>query len=1013
MAQIQQILLEMEHFLNGQDCSDSEHFRRLAALYADACRIVNEALSECRSLIESGNARQALLLNCRNTPSLTERARILLFPGRSKWVELCCLYHVSIPAEPDMALIEQLESGDFSESVEQNSDLIAQWRVLGHSGTLHEKILLLRKLLKKDTSTDIWRKNLEIAERAWIREKLNEAAAAQKHHDAACLDGIIRQLESSELLHPVPPSETDPYRQDVQAYRASQIREKAGKLLARIENAASMEDTAALGEALCAWNTLSQDPLFDAPSGGDAELLKRAREHFDRKQEQLLLQERSRELHQKLNHLIGMGEDFPRIRAEMCNLTELNVPVDAGLKERYQVLEEEFQLKQKRAARQKVIVWCSGVMLLCVGVALTLYGLNRWYNKRDVCRQMTAFLQQQKPLEIRRYFETLKKEKNPAVRDTEVLALLKKAENMREDQIEQSKSVVRRIEQLRKKLAAGDSDGCRELLDEAWKRFHSQEQQVELESLRLQYGDLLKKKQQERDGSYADALLKLQDAGKKLSRRCDNPQGLELSALDRDLRALENQLKAVSREGVSENFRRHNDRLVGEMLANLNAKVRDTGQYLQLRHKLRYPANAVEFLDALDKIPSLPAFSSPLEKEFESAVRGKDQERLFMNSEFAKKDGKAPDVFSHHPYMQDFQFIRISEETLKNFRSELERLKAEAKTWDLFEVVIPSGGRDYYFYLQGPLSDDNFCLYRAKGQAGGSYRDMRLSVCQPENRTLELLFLIEKQRNSYTLVLQPPPPGLPEKFTSISFAQLRSWAGRKDINKALHYTMFMETLKRLEVISEPEKLREAVLHEIRFYASSRRGNPMARLKIIRSLLKLYGSFSVIDQVFAQGIEGKLASFPAEPTAWNVDRDEIERDIVFFTSPEYAAQQAIRDRTMQLYRKVLNAMQPNPSGVIYLENGRIRIHFFYKKIPELRYFVHLQSVQKGSRFCLLPESLLAKPDSAVSSLAPELTDLENGTLFHSCLLYPQDELLLNHEEVYSIPASIPTNMRSRP
>jgi len=192
---------QIQDLLVAGEAVAKEKAAELVWAYATACRQLNERAQQCLDLLRQGRRSDAQRL-AKEPPDLEQELRLLDFPERSDWLDLCESAGMPIAQglDPDAlgTIFTQIrtEGGRFDVLLKMFKRM-----ALGHA-PLADRLRVLRQIRKADPQHDLWLDDVRAFETARQAELLRETEAADAAGDLQTLEAVLAELKSTDWLTP-------------------------------------------------------------------------------------------------------------------------------------------------------------------------------------------------------------------------------------------------------------------------------------------------------------------------------------------------------------------------------------------------------------------------------------------------------------------------------------------------------------------------------------------------------------------------------------------------------------------------------------------------------------------------------------------------------------------------------------------------------------------------------------------------------------------------------------------
>jgi hypothetical protein len=192
---------QIQHILSTGEPVAKEKVAELVWAYASACRRLNERAQKCLDFLRQGRRADALNL-AKVPPDLQQELRLLDFPERSAWLDLCETAGLPIAQSLDTNALDAIIQETYSEGGTLDRLLKTFKRMSIGRAPLADRLRILRRIRRADPQPDLWLEDIRAFEAARQGELLNEAEEADGKGDLAALESLLAELRSGEWLAP-------------------------------------------------------------------------------------------------------------------------------------------------------------------------------------------------------------------------------------------------------------------------------------------------------------------------------------------------------------------------------------------------------------------------------------------------------------------------------------------------------------------------------------------------------------------------------------------------------------------------------------------------------------------------------------------------------------------------------------------------------------------------------------------------------------------------------------------
>lgn len=1015
MAKISEIINEMEQLLNSADQSNSLKGQHLAESYADICRDVNESLAECQSLFLMGAYSEARRLNSRARPPFTERCRILDFPHRREWIGLCRLYNWPIPPELNEKVVKLLLDDDEKKIELSIEELQSQWRRIIRDGSLHEKLILARKIYAL-SPTGVWRANLLNVEHPWVNELKAGANEALNEGRLDEVAEIYGELISPELLQKLPENDLKKFKEATEAFRISQIEKKKKDLLEEIACCYSSMLLPELDDALTRWAELEDDPLFSVTQEEQLQISE-ARTFFQEQQAQANAEQLFFSLQNQLETLLNDEADPHEIERIYHSLLQLDRPINPMLEERVSDLNERLALEAGRKHFRRCIYWGSSAIAVTLLIFTGIFLIQRELELRRDTAKIKEMVSARHFDAALQYCDKIAQERPATAKRAALVALRKEVEGLCSEAAAAAGTFEDISQKLRKtyfntaKILDPDVEKLFSELDERAKLL-PEEKSSEKNELFQQYIELRNLAWGKNEAAFVREISGFQNRMNSLMANMETlaeaDASTRISSLKMESSALLHKYQSKVRKESYEQW----DKNFKDYAAQMDKKMQEYRQLLNDMHALSRPDNLDDYNRVLQDVRSR---SGKLFNRFETAAKQFPSE-LALHDLVSDQTKLLPVInqYLYNPLCRDIHradMLRrqhLNTPSIRLKKVEYLRKNILEKEYKVYELIMLGNQMRYHFYLEDPAKDIEVewnwekTLVKAVGirflTTSGSKADAVFRISSENVRAgkgkKRLRPPVSFDEQSLSLKLQFMPEQkcgkLPEFMQLASPAVLKK---RSQLSYAGHYLLFRDILQEFSGSwGNPE-----IFHALLKTADNKDlTNVYAKAGLIKHLLTLlpvsndpfYRDLLALSQFINRYTFGKRENWqdPRLTCEFPQDAAEFDRGLAKLN----LAQKFSR---ILLSEKLLEEVIKNPVravGIFYKEpNGSWSLHPFKYEADVFLYdevvIMHKSSEDPGKYNCTaLVPAKFATPVPA-EKIAPELQD----NLYHGQLVYAKN------------------------
>ncbi|MBQ7694348.1 MAG: hypothetical protein IJT50_04430 [Lentisphaeria bacterium] len=625
MAQLRTTVENIKRLIQSGDLSDTPELRRLHGELLELHAALDAGLEKCRVLIAEEAFKEARGLSDSFAPPLTEQAELLLFPGWEEFFAVCREYGLDSPKRPDPALLNRL-SAPVTGGDKHLHALLQDYRRIARSGSLQERIELLRKIVKKLPDSRRWHNDLAAAEHAWFQEmeqSLNHLPPGDE--GLALLERFCREVLSPDLTAPVKPELEERIRKLLLPRQQEKIRRGIEERLGKLTELLAARDLPRLRAAFDEWQSFCANPqvrLGEAERSSAEEV-----ENFLRvREEEQARERRFSELVGRLEQKIVENRPFSEIAGDYNQLLLQDLPVPPSLQARVENLEQENRRHEKLLSARRSVYFLAAAAVVIIGLFLAGKWTRYFLTVRTASADMEQLIAAGKYGEAAALYEKLRRTDPEPASNASLLKKYNEASARQKEQQAQNKAraqeFARLVGQIKILLDEKDVLDVSEALDrnfaDARKIMAGQPREM-LDAFRKLETAVAKRRtelKQKREKEFLDASSAVVGELNKLAGAIDER---DLPAAERAAEMLRNRFDAKVQQFiyVPAALKNREIKRVADARANFDAALkkaqalhdlkfpRDFLSYVQTLESIRYqePALAMEYAQALLALP--------------------------------------------------------------------------------------------------------------------------------------------------------------------------------------------------------------------------------------------------------------------------------------------------------------------------------------------------------------------------------------------------------------------------
>ena len=256
-----EIVRAIREVLAEQGRVGHEYLVGLAERYSRACDDMYKKVYRCQDLLQSGQKKAASRL-AKASPDLKEEFEALDFVEIGTWLELCENLALVAPPFLDGAAISLLvdELYNFDASASQLDGLLRRHRRMAMGrAPIHERLRILREILKADTNVAAWKEDVKAIEAAWMGELAQEATDADRLRDLPTLERILADVKSEGWLSAPSSKFTAAMEQIIRPHRQRRVDEQCRQIAEQLRDAHGAMDEGRCRDLLDQWHQVCEE----------------------------------------------------------------------------------------------------------------------------------------------------------------------------------------------------------------------------------------------------------------------------------------------------------------------------------------------------------------------------------------------------------------------------------------------------------------------------------------------------------------------------------------------------------------------------------------------------------------------------------------------------------------------------------------------------------------------------------------------------------------------------------
>ncbi len=635
MRPVEEIVNEINALIRSGDLSDTPQLRALHCDYLTVLEGLKRSLAQCRELIDNGSLAEARRLNCSFEPSLTRQAELLDFPKRQEFFDICQDYELEMPVLPDEKLLNTL-SAPLSSGEKHLHILLQDYRKIARSGSLQERIVLLRKIVAKQSASARWRNDLLSAEKGRLLEiertleQLPQTMESQNQ-----LELLLREIMSPEWSVPVKPELLEQLRERLRPLQQTALKQETERYLQVLQDLCIEQDIVQMRKTFDEWRLFSANPLLkltpeETRAAADAEKFLLSREAEQQQAEEL------KALICRIEEKLSANCSYAEVAGEhnQLQLLQAEYAVPSNLLGQLDTLAAEAQQHERLKGIRRTIY---GVCLI-LAVAASLWGFNFYRQRQKNIAQLSGEMEKSiadgKYQETQELFRSAEKTMPYAGRDLKILTLYRSAIQLQAQkqetltrQKEEFAGVLRQLKRLSQAADVWDNAAAVDrLLAEGKKLLPSQSPKA-AEEFRDMEISIARKRTARKQAQEKDFLTFCCNTAKQLEQRRSAISKADLKELPLfcEKVRLEFNEKARTTPGLSTELKNREWQKLEKHLRALG----DAGKQEEILRQVQQPADFLSYAAGLEKC----RYQAPaLAQEYQQALAQLEYWRSIFDS---------------------------------------------------------------------------------------------------------------------------------------------------------------------------------------------------------------------------------------------------------------------------------------------------------------------------------------------------------------------------------------------
>ena len=333
--------------------------------------------------------------------------------------------------------------------------LLQDYRKIARSGSMLQRITLLRKILQKLPNSPRWRNDLITAERSRCQEIEHELEQITGDSDSCSrLEELCREVMAPDWLVPPKDELKSAIRQKLRPLQQARLNKEIESKLAQLQECYQARDIDRLENEFEKWKALCANPvvnLSDEQRQTAADIESFLKQEAETRRNEQIFQELIRKIEQKL----ADNAPFPAVAGDYNQLQLMDNPIPAVLDDRLKALEEEYNhLEHLRHVRWCIYGVCGAVMLI-LAIGFSIRYMQHYLAVNHNLANMKKHLADKKYDEVIKIYGELKAASSKVAADPQIIRIHTEAKQEKEELLrhqkmkeEEFKRLLQQIERL-------------------------------------------------------------------------------------------------------------------------------------------------------------------------------------------------------------------------------------------------------------------------------------------------------------------------------------------------------------------------------------------------------------------------------------------------------------------------------------------------------------------------------------------------------------------------------------
>lgn len=411
---------QIRQTLARRDGVPEDKMLELADAYSAEVTRVNERLSKAVALLHKGLRSEAIQSACLN-PNAIDAAAALDFPEFDDWCEILQFYSIPLPQELQRDMVDQLNEA-MVDAQPLDALLKHHRRLAIARAPLAWRLKTLRRIAEIDSTNGVWQDDIEVWERARVKQLEPDVKDAVATKDEPRLRALLSELTGSAWRIEVDRDLAITVKSAIDEINQTRVAGELSKLASSIYDAFCQFDEPAARKLIADWDRTAAnfkspvDPEWVEQVSGAVEWLKEIDREASEKRE------RAAALG-KLDAALDRRADRHALDAAFGALSQFDEPPPIELIQRYRLAVEQIEIAGKRR-NQAILAAIAATAAIIVGIVVVWQradSLERQILSAET--QLRSMVDNKRLLDAETFWSKLEADSPNVVRDSRLTAL--------------------------------------------------------------------------------------------------------------------------------------------------------------------------------------------------------------------------------------------------------------------------------------------------------------------------------------------------------------------------------------------------------------------------------------------------------------------------------------------------------------------------------------------------------------------------------------------------------------